>query len=55
MRKSANEYKFFFPPKKRCFLLRIWDWIEEEAFYPCLFTGAFLFGSLAMFLACKFI
>ncbi len=55
MRKSANEYQFSFFPKKRCFLLRILDWIEEEAFYPCLFTGAFLFGSLIMYLAYKFV
>lgn len=54
MSKSANDYQFFFPLKKRCFLLRIWDWIEENAFYPCLFMGAFLFGSLIMFLAYKF-
>ena len=31
------------------------DWIEEEAFYPCLFAGAFLFGSLIMYLAYKFV
>ena len=55
MSKPANEYQFFFFPKKRCFLLRIWDQIEEEAFYPCLFAGAFLFGSLIMCLAYKFI
>lgn len=29
MSKPANEYQFFFFPKKRCFLLRIWDWLEE--------------------------
>lgn len=48
--KRAEEYRFFFPKKKRCFLLKVWDWVEENAFYPFLFTGAFLFGCLCIFL-----